>query len=339
MTVPMWAYYDRVGGNIGERGVWQFMAPCLTNGEYSTAINDAPCDQPWTPSSVVGSTVTVSPSYQLYFASAPFGNTGKRGGLTLRKQFEKAFALQPDWLFVSSWNEQVAQPYDQGYGIRAMGLEQDPTASTLGFVDTFGIEYSRDIEPTEQGGSATYDLLRSCVRVYRSGAAACTAGQEPCCQGGNTSDNYGHVYSLMYGDNADSGTGHVTLTSRAEVQPFLDQGWREICAHGANLGPFCASVTEPDPHAGPFILYAQPGANRRALYRCELEPRHHFMTTDPSCEILGQPGALLGYVSTWKGGETLRSLWRCYSEVFRHTHSLTGTCTQSTPEAVLGYVR
>jgi hypothetical protein len=339
VTVPMWAYYDHVGPMIGQRGVWQFMSPCLTDGEYSTNLDDGPCDQPWTPASVVGSVVTVSPAYQLYFASTPFGTTGKRGGLTLRKQFERALSVQPDWLFISSWNEQVAQPYDQGHGIRSMGLEEDPSAGTLGFVDTYGVEYSRDMEPTEQDGTWLYDLLRSCIRVFRAGVTTCSIPTEPCCQGGNTSDNYVHVYSLAYGDNTDSGSGHVTVTTHAEVQQFLDQGWREVCAHGPNRGPFCARVDEPDPHGGPFILYARPGAGRQPLFRCELEPRHHFMTTDPDCEILHRPGALLGHLSTWKGGETLRPLWRCYSEVFRHAHSLTGTCTDANREAVLGYVR
>lgn len=339
VTVPMWAYADHVGPWPHTRGVWQFMAACLTNGQRSTAITDAPCDQPYTASSAIGSSVTVSPSYQMQYASAPFGSSGKRGGLVLRKQFERALAVRPEWLFISSWNEHVAAPFEMSHGIRSMGLDEDPTAGTLGFVDTYGVEFSRDLEPTLQGGSDAYELLRSCLRVYRSGATTCSSPHETCCQGGNGSANYTHVYSLMYGDNTTTGTGHVTVTSRAEVDALVAQGWREICVRGANDGPFCHDVNEPDPNAGPFILFAQPGTNRAPLYRCELHPGRHFMTLNAQCESMQVPGVLLGYVSTVKGGETLRPLWRCFSTTIGHTFSLTGTCTASNRETIKGYVR
>lgn len=64
-----------------------------------------------------------------------------------------------------------------------MGLESDPTAGGLGFVDIYGTAFGRDVEPTVEGGSKMYQLLTSCLRVFRSGAGTCTDTTELCCQG------------------------------------------------------------------------------------------------------------------------------------------------------------
>jgi hypothetical protein len=341
LTLPMWAFADSVGPDLESRGAWNFIASCRTDGTgpFTTTLTDAPCNQPWTPASALGSSVTVSPSYQLNFASAPFGAVGLAGGLTLRKQFEKALEVQPDILFLSSWNEHVAQPGAMSpASLRSMGLEEDPTAGSTGFVDTFGINYGRDIEPTVEGGSFIYDLMSSCLRVYRSGARTCSNSAEACCQGGNTSASHVMAYAVMIGDNTGPDTGHVVVTSRAERAAFLAQGWREVCAHSPVPSEFCANPADPD-NAGPFILYAQGGPNRAALYRCDLGNRHYFMTLDATCEGTGIAPALLGHVSTVKGGETLRGLFRCYSPVFQHSHTFGPVCTAGNREGLLGYVR
>ncbi len=45
--------------------------------------------------------------------------------------------MQPQWLFLSSWNEHVAQPLPGAVG-KAMGFSGDPSIGMLGFVDTYG---------------------------------------------------------------------------------------------------------------------------------------------------------------------------------------------------------
>ena len=45
--------------------------------------------------------------------------------------------MQPDWLFLSSWNEFIAQPVVAPQ--KSMGLETDTTLGDLGFVDTYGV--------------------------------------------------------------------------------------------------------------------------------------------------------------------------------------------------------
>lgn len=275
VPVPMWILRQA-------QGSWSFFAPC----QFGTQMQDGPCAQEPTAASPVGSQLAVSPSYQLGYASVPFQGLGVFGGLTLRKQFATALQTRPDWLLLSSWNEHIAQP-QPGAPTPSMGLETDPSATDRAFVDTYGVEFSRDIEPTEEYGSAVYDLTRSCLRVYRSGATACDQPGEPCCQGGD----------------------------------------------------FSATWAAFDGPGGRFLLYATAGADRAPIYACRAGASDDFFSPDPGCEgttVLGAPG----FVSSFKGGETLRSLRRCFGPSVGHAYALGGACPANTsPEAVLGYVR
>jgi hypothetical protein len=277
VVVPMWV-------NRQVEGSWSFFAQC----QQGAMIDDGPCSQTPTAASVVGSQLAVSPSYQLSYASIPFQAPGVYHGITLRKQFETAFAVKPDWLFLSSWNEHIAQPQPNAPG-PSMGFETDATFAGQAFVDTYGVEFSRDIEPTQEYGSMIYDLAASCIRVYRKGSETCDQPNEPCCQGGNFSDRYATF----------NGAG------------------------------------------GTFVLYAAPlgpDPSRAALYSCQAGGSDDFFSPDPACE--GQAVlANVGFVSTIKGGETLRALRRCFGPAGHH-YSLTADCPSGDHlEAVLGYVR
>jgi hypothetical protein len=68
-----------------------------------------------------------------------------------------------DNILLSSFNEFIAQPQANPYpaGVESMGLVcWDPMATSL-WVDTFGGSFARDIEPSREFGSATYDLAQS----------------------------------------------------------------------------------------------------------------------------------------------------------------------------------
>lgn len=49
----------------------------------------------------------------------------------------------------------------------------------------YGDAFSRDIEPSVEGGTLLYDIMTSCIKLYRAGATTCTAAlaAEPCCAG------------------------------------------------------------------------------------------------------------------------------------------------------------
>ena len=154
-------------------GMWVFMAPCTANGTSpSTNIAGTVCNQFMTthsPIGLKGTALTVSPSYQLGYSSLPFQAATKLGGLTLRSQFTKAFSTHPDYLFVASYNEMIAQPQSNPFThitpkARSMGMGWDPEGVDL-WVDMYGDE-TRDLGPTVEDGDFSWHLLQSCMRVY-----------------------------------------------------------------------------------------------------------------------------------------------------------------------------
>jgi hypothetical protein len=99
----------------------------------------------------------------------------KLGGLTLKKQFQRAFELHSraalDYLFVGTFNEHIAQPQPNPYNppsgdAVSMGLERDAFNVQL-WVDMYGDAISRDLEPTREDGGQMWTLFQSCMRVTR----------------------------------------------------------------------------------------------------------------------------------------------------------------------------
>jgi hypothetical protein len=51
--------------------------------------------------------------------------------------------------------------------------------------DVYGEAFSRDIEPSVDAGTRLYDIMASCIRLFRAGVRACTDAlvKEACCAG------------------------------------------------------------------------------------------------------------------------------------------------------------
>jgi len=49
----------------------------------------------------------------------------------------------------------------------------------------FGEAFSRDIEPSKEGGTVLYDIMASCIAMFRTGVTSCTAAYATtaCCAG------------------------------------------------------------------------------------------------------------------------------------------------------------
>ena len=96
-VVDMWA---NIATSDYAQGKWVFMSPCTTpdTGAMTTSVVGLrSCNQRVTTGSPIGrrgTALTVSPSYQMNYASLPFQAAGKLGGLTLRAQFQQAFATR-----------------------------------------------------------------------------------------------------------------------------------------------------------------------------------------------------------------------------------------------------
>lgn len=332
-------------------GKASWMQPCVTvAGEWTTLIDaDVPCAQGYTQTSPIGTVLSVSSSYQLGYASLPFHSSGKNDGLTLARQFETAFAVQPDYLLINSWNELVAQPQPNphyaalGSVATSMGepgpAPPDESTPWL-WVDPYGAELVRDIEPTVEYGSQFYDLTASCIRVLKAGTQGCAApaaAAEACCQVGQ---QHVLVHSLRGIDPSDSmSTHHVLTTAIAERDALLSAGgWEQVCNVGYAPPGLCAASTDLGAD-GPFLLFVNGGPDRVALQRC-WSGVANFFSLDPGCEgreVVGQ----LGYLSTARNTHSPRPLVRCYNAPAQvHFHWLGEACPAGFEDGpVLGYVR
>ena len=173
LPVPMWTSQTRTG-------VWSFMEACRNYPVRGIQPVSGACGQDYVQISILGSQMAISPSYQIGYASTAGEAIGHYRGYVLRQQFASAWSARPAWLLLSSWNEHIAQP--QAGPLPDMGLERDTSLTSSAFVDTYGVEFSRDLEPTAEEGSLLYDLMASCLRIYRRGLSSCSVPQELCCQ-------------------------------------------------------------------------------------------------------------------------------------------------------------
>ncbi len=365
-VVRMW------GDDWAGLGRWSFQAPCRSGDKNATQIvGMASCGQRYTTCTATGAfspaadpcqsaaplglQLAVNPSYQTLYSSASLYAAGRLDGLTYAKQFQRALEVRPDYLSASFWNEHVGAPEALSPGLQAnpyfypMGLEHDTSLpdGRRHFVDLFGSEYTRDLEPVFVPGTAEidrsmYDLAASCLRVYRSGASACTDAREACCTK-LASQRYKNLYSLTYADDylLTDNEGEKDYWTR--VVPIA----REICSHGDGRTKFCTTGDpgQPGLHLDneetgltpPLVVFAEDGPQRRPIYRCHTG-RAHMISIDPGCEgFRPEGGGPLGYVSTVRTTETPRELHRCYSTLTgTHRHTI-GRDTAGRPVCPSGY--
>jgi hypothetical protein len=346
VPVLMWALEQPADLSAGKGS---FMQPCQAGGKFTTLVPaNTACNQGHTTNSPIGTMLSVSTSYQIYgWASLPFEATGRNNGLTFKKQFETAFAVQPDWLFINEWNELIAQPQNNPYAAalgnlgRSMGMGRisigDPSQDWL-WTDPYGAEFMRDIEPTDQYGSAYYDLMRSCIKVYQSGVTSCQPASEPCCQ---IADELALVHSLRRNDpNNLLNTDHILTKDESEKSGYLLSGkWEQVCNPGMAPPGMCSKTANLSAD-GPFQLFTQGGADRVALYRCLAGGTSGFFSGDANCEGRTVVG-LLGYMSTKHTTASPRPLRRCLHAAGDHFHWLDLACpsTSVTDEGFMGWVR
>jgi len=281
--------------------------------------------------SPLGTQMSVAPSYQLNFGSLPFGAPGKLRGRTFVLQFHNAIAAQPDHIFLSSFNEFIAQPQQNPYKsintAFSVGVPWDPERFNL-WVDTWGSEYSRDIEPSVQRGDDDYQLMKSCLRVLRSGAYDCSNNSELCCSI-ISSQMYTNVFAYVSSLNND----HRLSTT------LLASPWQQQCTPFTGPTTFCVNTDLTQGQGGPFILWSQPfDSDAIALYSCKTADLHFF---SPRGDCEGQQmDELLGFMSPVRTSEMPRGLIRCYDHTNGiHFHSLDLPCPNGEEESLLGYVR
>ncbi len=320
VVVVMWA--ERYNFDQGE---WGFFSPCTAaplHHDFTSSVFSSPskpCRQHLTTGSKIGehgTSLTVGPSYQLSYSSLPFRASGKLGGLTLKKQFERAFEENAkgtlDYLQVGTFNEHVAQPQHNPYfsaqnrtWVHSEGLGADTSGTSL-WVDMYGDGVTRDLEPTKEDGGRLWSLFESCMRIFHTGAAACTNHSEPCCLLDAPETSWVNVWSLTNGNGEGVGPStadHLLTVDENERETLVSEGWAEVCSPQGGATAFCKFKTGMAPTArayatGPFVAYAgdssrgvradasneaagyigEASEKRSPLHRCIAHGGSHFIS-------------------------------------------------------------
>ncbi len=91
-------------------------------------------------------------------------------GSFFAEQWQRALEVDPEFVFVTGWNEWVAMRFTDGKAKQIMGEAVEPGDTY--FVDQFNAEFSRDIEPMKGGfGDNYYYQLVANVRRYKGAEA------------------------------------------------------------------------------------------------------------------------------------------------------------------------
>lgn len=363
LVAEMWFPTDKESAS----GILPFMSTCReASGVHTTSVVGrglAPCNQEPTLGSPLGATAySVSPSYQVGYSSLPFNAAGKFGAMTLKRQFATALAQPPAFLFLSSWNEWLAQPQpnpfpQQGAYAFSMGLPRDAERASL-WVDTYGSSISRDLEPSAHFGALLYNTTLSCTRMLRAASvlgapsgltpegsptlcAHWSLVDEDCCSLEPT-EAFHSVWVLQTKDGSD----WLLTNSSYERQTLLQSGgWSEVCSPFGGPTDFCVSTAlegSPLGLRGPFVMASVPTPDTPVpLFRCRLQgsTMRHLFTTSPTCEQQVMEG-VLGYLSNVRTSGTPRLLIRCRKpSTATYYHTLDGSCDPGDiQEASYGFV-
>lgn len=94
-----------------------------------------------------------------------------------REQWERALELDPEFIFVTAWNEWVASNYYATEGQEFLG--RTLSAGDYYFVDEYNAEFSRDIEPSDGFlGDEAYMKLAHYIRLFKGSRAVDAANGE-----------------------------------------------------------------------------------------------------------------------------------------------------------------
>ena len=339
-TVKMWALFGKPDFDTDE---WGFFSPCtIPAGGFTTSLigTGTDCNQ-YSSVDSDGSIdeITSSGGYMLTQCALPFASPGHLRGLVQQKMFQNILEKSPPNVFMSSFNEHIGGRQQSVFHSNTafnMGLPNDPQKSSV-WVDTYGAEFSRDIEPTVEGGSRVWEVTVACIRLYKTKLTCKDEPSSPCC---TTQDKliWNNAFSLR---NPESGDSLVTNSPLEKKQLIAGKVWKEVCHSVPGPSVFCVNASILDGRNGPFMLYNVPNATESTIstYRCITPKGMHFLSNDAYCENMGKMEFVLGYASVLRGLETLRELFRCPNGKDRFTHALDLQCDDAHGSVSLGFVR
>jgi hypothetical protein len=142
--------------------------PWLDNTPQNPGWHDSP-DKPEEISVAVAQhpTGNIGRSYQAG-VEPPLGERSPEKGLYFAEQWKRALEVSPEFVYVTGWNEWIAQRFTSGKGGGPGFLGRRLNEGETFFVDAYNQEFSRDIEPMRGGhGDNYYYQLVANVRRYK----------------------------------------------------------------------------------------------------------------------------------------------------------------------------
>ena len=350
--IKVWALF---GSEKYHNGTWGFFSPCIdaeTNKYTTSMVGVSDCNQ-YSSNNTQNQVVEISASggYMLSQCALPFAAPGHMRGLTLQRLFQKVLEVGANQLFMSSFNEFIGGRQKAAFSSNVaynMGLPNDPQRGNV-WVDTYGVEFSRDIEPSVEGGSVIFNVAKDCIQMYKLGLTCNSSSiqaNRPCC---STKDKkvWYNVWSLI---SSHSGGDRLLTNSATEKKTLIQGGtFTEICHSISGPSVFCVNTSIQDGRDGPFMLYNNNGSVvleqsglLKAVYRCYSKTTGvHWLSSNSSCNERsdGHMEFILGWAAESRGGGTLRELFRCEGKIY-FSHALDIGCLNETTVTIsLGFVR
>ena len=180
-------------------------------------------------------------------------------GLFFAEQFNHALEIDPEFIFVTGWNEWVAMRFTNGAAGEMLGKKI--TKGDTYFVDQYNEEYSRDIEPMKGGfGDNYYYQMVDFIRKFKGVNTAPISKKEPKMKIDgkmNKWNNINNIYTDDIGDiihrdhagwgrirnysdntgrndivqskvSCDSKNIYFYVKTAADITPYTDKNWMRL---------------------------------------------------------------------------------------------------------------
>jgi hypothetical protein len=157
-----WAWTDPNGWFGNGKDKW----PWLDNSPQKPSWHDDP-NKPEEISISVAQHATTNIGRSFHAGKEPPPNQVHPGnGIYFAEQWDHARKVNPEFVWVTGWNEWIAQRFNNERGTSFLGRALAPGEPF--FVDEYNEEYSRDIEPMRGGhGDNFYYQLAANVRLFK----------------------------------------------------------------------------------------------------------------------------------------------------------------------------
>jgi hypothetical protein len=170
-----WAWSDARGWFADGRDKW----PWLDNYPRNYGWHDDP-NKPEHISVCVAQHPTTNIGRSFHDGKQPPpGQTDSGAGLCFAEQWRQALKMDPEFVFITGWNEWTAMRFISEKGGQHFLGEPLPPGGTY-FVDLYNQEFSRDIEPMKGGyGDNYYYQMAANIRRYKGARPLPTVKPQP----------------------------------------------------------------------------------------------------------------------------------------------------------------